>query len=223
MNRFFFRELLANNSDVLRESFAFNPKERPVEPMPEGGLWDAARRCPDLSRIWARRHPQEYSPDTAPYWDFTQDSHRLAFMTPEALTLLARLAAAAVFAPEIAATVLKTDIEPLHAFLGRDICNWALTRGRWQIGALRAPLAAAASGISLEQKCASLARLMLEAVRAGWPEALQTRTQSLFAALDLPDAYDAPALDPGLRDALWYFLKKLIVRELDKQWQPYFD
>ncbi|MGN1208709.1 MAG: hypothetical protein ACI4SV_00285 [Duodenibacillus sp.] len=223
MNRFFFRELLAGDSGLLEGAFAFNPKNRPVEPMPEGALWEAAAGCPDLVRIWAQRHPRDFAADAVPYWDFTQESQRLAFMTPAALSRLTRLACAAVFAPEIAATVVRSDVEPLRAFLGRDVYHWALTRGRWQIGSLRTPLAAAASGISLEQKCASLARLMLEALRAGWPEALKERTRHLFEAIDLPDAYDAPALDSGLRDALWYFLKKLIVRELDKQWQPYFD
>ena len=219
MNRFFFRDLLESHPKLLERMLAFNCAEKKDAALPTGGIWDAVQRQPDLVRILTARQRLKAVPVDA-YWAFTDESQRLAFYPAAVLERVGRLVSASAYAEDIARTLSKTDVLAFKDFLGEDIYSYALTRGRYQVGSLRQALISDSSDASLSDKCRLLARRSLATIRAGWPAELQRRTDLLFAAADLPAA---PPLDPALRQPLWHFMKKLILRELDNEWIRYFD
>ena len=218
MNRFFFRDLLEGNPQLLERMLAFNRTAKKDAALPAGGIWEAVRRQPDLMAALTARMPT--APAEGAYWSFTDESERLAFFPPEVLGRIGRIVSAAVYAEDIAHSLVKSDVMALRSFLGADIYTYALTRGRYQVGSLRPTLAGAVPDGTLAERCTKLARQSLETVRAGWPEELQHRSERLFASVELPEA---TPLDDTLRQPLWYFMKKLILRELDQEWIRYFD
>lgn len=219
MNRFFFRDLLESNPKLLERMLAFNRTEKKDAALPTGGIWDAVQRQPDLVRLLSERRSSAPSAEDA-YWAFTDESQRLAFFPATVLERIGRLVSASAYAEDIARTLSKSEVLAVKAFLGEDVYGYALTRGRYQVGSLRQMLIGASAGEPLSERCRLLARQSLETVRAGWPEELRRRTEPLFGTVALPPA---PPLDPALRQPLWHFMKKLILRELDNEWISYFD
>lgn len=224
MNRFFFRELLESNPKLLEEMIVFNRGAQRPTPAPEGlsePLAAAVRRHPDLMRALARRSPAlargrgPVAP--APCWDFTDESRRLALMSAADLSRLGRLMSAAVWAEDWAKVLARGAVLEIRAAMGEDVYEYGLARGRWQAGAMRASLRALSGGGLLAERSIGLSRILLEEIRAGWPEALRARTAELFAATNLPAPTALPEISEADRKALWRFTRKIILRELDPE------
>ena len=228
MNRFFFTELLEGNPKLLVEMIAFNrtdvAREDALAASVPSALAPAVLRHPNLvsalRRAVVKRTPIR-SDDAC--WDFTEESRRLAFLSAEALSRLGLLMAAAVMADDYAKVIVRQEVLELRGTLPDDVMDYALNRGRWQVGSVRAELYGLAEGKKPGEKTLRLARTMLEELRAGWPEALQERTAILFKSLSLPKVEALPEMTDASRKTLWRFARKILLRELEPECRRAFN
>lgn len=231
-NASFFSDLLEHKTALLRRIVIFNAARLSSEKaavLPLGAPLSAAlSRHADLEKACFAKLEPARAQTNDDYCLFVRPAERLALLTPETLSRLALLAAAALSAEEIAGTLDRADVLKLREAIGEDIIEYALFRGRWQSGALNCsalvgalPGLGAANGSPLGGRILLLARVLLEVQRADWPSMLQMRTQALFAALTLPAAPQADyahLLSAADRQRLWTFLSKLIHREIESEW-----
>lgn len=95
--------------------------------------------------------------------------------------------------------------------------SYALRRGRYQIGSLRTQLLGLAQGESLPERILSLAAISLSLVAADWP----ARLPSLCPAIR-ETQLSAP-VPREQRRAVWFTMKKILLREVAPQWAPCFN
>ncbi len=216
MNRYYFLELLDENPALLGALVRFNAPSLPEDASP---LLVAAQNYPDLKAALAKSHPA-----SAGYWDFSEESRCLALLPADAVTRLARTAAAAVYADEIARTVQRASVIALREFFGSALIDYALSRGRWQAGgSIRAVFERAVGAEKpIAERCMEAAALTIASLKAGWPQALQDIVATRWASADLPHVGLPVLISGDERLTLWHFTKKLIQRELGSPWTNYF-
>ena len=224
MNRHFFRELLEENPRLLQKMMQFNGRALELYHLPRGGIWDAVERYPNLVAALTRGQTKEDSLALREpvYWGFTEESHRLAFLSSTEIARLSRIVAVAVYAEEIAKTVDRESVLAVKKFLGEDLYNYGLSRARFQIGSLRKSLLTVFDRGSLSERLAWMARLSVEVMRRKWPVELLEKTDSVFSQLDYPSLPANVQVSDEVRRQLWYFMKKIILREFDQKWAQYF-
>ena len=166
------------------------------------------------------------------WWDFSEESCRLVLLSERELRTLALTFSAAVFAEEMALVLDKAQVVELRNLLGEDVFNYAIRRGRYQIGSLRPFLIESMPAASLAQRIQLLASAVMHALSRNWPEKLrQVWAEKLGKAglLNPPSENSAtadtvlPLLRAEQRRILWFTLKKLLLREAAPQWAPCFD
>ncbi len=216
MNRYYFLELLDDNPALLGAVVRFNALIAPTEASP---LVAAARNYPDLKAVLASRQLADVG-----YWDFSEESRCLALLPADVVARLARTAAAAVYANDIARTVQRSDVLALRKFFGSALIDYALSRGRWQAGSHIRSVFERIEGTEkpIAERCTEAAVLAIASLKAGWPQALQDIAAARWSSSDLP-RLGLPVLISGDdRLTLWHFAKKLIQRELGSPWANYF-
>ncbi len=210
----------------------------------DGGL--AAALGGDAAPLlhWLQQSPQPRclapDPSRVPsgFWDFAEESRRLALLDAKDLHRLCRVTGTALHAPAIAAVLRRDEVLALRDELGPDMYRYALYRGRYELGGVRRFFAGAqepflgrqaagdqpAKGRSLGRLCAWHGVLALRLVAAGWPGALAGRFAAALPVLpDLPEEAALPVLETSERDELWRAVKKLLLKEVAPSWAPCFD
>ena len=171
--------------------------------------------CRDVSFLKAFRHRTSVS--VPGFWDFEEESTRLALLPEETLHSLTLYFSAAVHAEAITSTLLRSQVLALRETIGEGPCEYALKRGRYQIGSLRPVLTALTQEGSLPERILHIAAVSLAIVAADWPSPL--REQSV-AVKEVPDITNIPH---SQRRALWFIMKKILLREVAPQWAPCFN
>ena len=167
------------------------------------------------------------------WWDFSEESCRLILLSEAELRNLALTFSAAVFAEEMALVLDKAQVVELRTLLGDGIFNYAIRRGRYQIGSLRPFLIEAMQDDSLAQKIQRLASAVMHSISRNWPEELRKVWQEKLGKAGMPALPSEntakladgtlPILRADQRRILWFTLKKLLLREAAPQWAPCFD
>ena len=173
------------------------------------------------------------SKDAEGWWDFSDESCRLALLSETEVRNLGLTFSAAVFAEEMALVLDREQVVALRTLLGEDIFNYAIRRGRYQIGSLRPFLIEAMPEAGLLQRIQLLAAAVLYSISRNWPEELRNiwagklSKAGMLAASSKNEAEQAGGILPPLRAEqrriLWFTLKKLLLREAAPQWAPCFD
>ena len=220
MNRFFFREQVRDNPRFLGAMIAFNEAGSRLRLQLPASLEKKVLAHPGLRRVLRRRGLIVASgPEgRTPFWDFTEESERLALLTAPELDRLGRMLSAGVLAEEIASAVTREEVFALKAFYGEEIYQWALQRGRYQLGTVGAPLAAAGGDGPIAERAGRIARVALETIRASWPEALRERTRGLFASLEFPAWEPSGENDLPPARRIWAAARKILSRECEASW-----
>ena len=165
-----------------------------------------------------------------PFWDFAEESRRLALLPAPAVDRLALTFGAALHGNAFAILVRRDDVLALRTALGEDLYAYGLHRGRYQLGGVRRhfpPLRDAertGEGIALRIRADGLTALGVCIAR--WPDVLRRR-------LVWPDSMSgiisgtSPRWDEARRQAawpdIWFSLRKLLLKEVAPQWAPCFD
>ena len=219
MDERFLAETLALRPRLFRAMLEFN---RDSSAMPDA----LSRLGRPLQRLWQdvafrRAWP---CPETTSggYWNFSEESRRLALLDAATLHRLGLFFSTAVHAEELSCVIERSEVLSLRQTLGADTCAYALKRGRYQIGSLRQVLLPPASLGTLSRRIEILASASLSLLCAEWPETLR-----MLAAPRFPQEEHSADFPPKLRreqrTALWFTMKKLLLREVAPEWAPCFD
>ena len=173
-------------------------------------LWDKepVRRC------WPWEGKTPY------FWDFSEESRRLALLDEADTRRLALLFGAAVHAQALSAVLARDEVarlrEDLSADGGEDVLHYALTRGRFQAVQSARYLAGRDPAWPLSFRVRVHGRMALDAISRSWPANLRQR----FGVLE-EDEHGT--LSRQWRLGLWQDMKKILLREVVPAWTPCFD
>ena len=130
---------------------------------------------------------------------------------------------ASAHAEEMSRVIARTEVLELRQSLGADTFAYALKRGRYQMGSLRSLLLPPASCGSLSRRIELLSAVSLSLLSADWPEKLRLLAAPRFPRQEESCIDFSPSLRREQRMALWFTMKKLLLREVAPQWAPCFD
>lgn len=179
-----------------------------------------------------------YRKNTSPsssrcWWDFAEETRRLILLSPDILERLALCFSAAVFAEEMALTVDGKQVLALRTLLGTEIFAYAIRRGRYQIGSIRQTILTHFSVAPLAERILLLARSVLLLVGESCPLELKELWLQKLSGMSIfsssassNEMFVSSALlqlSREQRRALWFTLKKILLREVAPQWAPCFD
>ena len=167
------------------------------------------------------------------WWDFSEESCRLVLLSETEVRNLALTLSAAVFAEEMALVLDRAQVVELRSLIGDEIFNYAIRRGRYQIGSLRPFLISCMPEARLAQRIQSLACAIMHGISRNWPEELRKLWIEKLSKADMATVSTEggaansndilPVLRAEQRRILWFTLKKLLLREAAPQWVPCFD
>ena len=141
MHTSFFSDIIARKPALFRAMLAFN-----------GRLGSAAPDCPEEWRVpgldtavvaaelslrgspvlaWPVAPPEEG------FWDFTDESRRLAFLSAEELERLGKVFGVCVHAAELARIITREPVLALREALGEPLYRYGIQRGQYQLGSVR--------------------------------------------------------------------------------------
>lgn len=228
MHKDFFSHLIRDKPELFRAILAFNGLADDRNAPPPRILTDIPGL--DAATIWsipqARKH---FTDNMEGFWDFTEESRRLALIDPDLTARAARLFGAAIHARELARLIRRDDVLAVRQNLEPDLIAYALERGRFQIGSVAGAFASDQAGISLPRRVLAHGQMALECCCAAWPQALLQRWRPAQiphdrGGTDAVPASGEPLPDtPDFRRRVWFGFKKILLREVAPQWAPCFD
>lgn len=121
-----------------------------------------------------------------------------------------------VHAAELARIITREPVLALREALGEPLYRYGIQRGQYQLGSVRQFFLSRDVREPLLERMQRHGRLAIAICRAPWPAALKER-----AAENIEDA--PPSVSPAVQRAVWFGLKKLLLKEVAPQWAPCFD
>ena len=166
----------------------------------------------------ARRDCEERD-DT--FWDYGEESRRLALLDAETLAALSRVAGVALHAPDIARVLRREDLRVLRSGIGEDMYRYALCRGQYQLGGVRRLFARLHPSLPLAERCALHGSMAPRLLASRWPGALVERFVPQLPPV--PEGMEMPAFDEADTRDIWLALNKLLLKEVAPSWAPCFE
>ena len=159
--------------------------------------------------------------EPVPFWDYAEESRRLALLDAPALLGLCRVTGVVLHAPAIATVLLRDEVLPLRESLGEETYQYALQRGRYQLGGVRRFFQWRDTDLPLAARCALHGNMALRLVAGLWPEDVALRVCDRLP--ELPETAALPSLTEEECHELWRGVKKLLLKEVAPSWAPCFD
>ncbi len=182
------------------------------------GTWFA--QIPDSGR------DGEMPTDTVFFWDFGEDSRKLALLDDGQIARLADVAGVTLHAPALARIVEREERRACREVLGAELFDYAQTRGQYRTGAAGDIVARRDTDLPLPERCLAHGRLALYYCSLRWPRELRRSFQRRLESLPGVPGDIAVNVGDGLSDsawqALWRMLKKCLLGEVAPSWKPYF-
>ncbi len=160
------------------------------------------------------------------FWDFTEETRRLALLDTDTLLALMNVTGISLNAKEIAKTVQKEEVAKIKQAIGGPLYHYALTRGQYRLGTLQTFFPPDGS-LSLLEKIQKQGEQALAYCIQNWSEELKTLffkkhalPQSFFTSLEEIKQYP---LNPKNEILIWFSVKKILIKEINHSWAPYFN
>ena len=215
MDKGFFIDIIAHNPVLFQAMVDFNSTV--VPPVPEEISMVAGLNSAALWRLpTVRRHFQTVVTGET-FWDFTEESRRLALLDGASLKKLQNLFGVAVHAEEIAQLVLRAEVLALRESLGEDIYDYAVHRGQYQLGGVSRHFCKEDLELPLLERIRKHGAQAMAFCAAFWPEPLR----KIFAE-KLGETLEQEKPSFEVRHLIWFGLKKILLKEVAPQWAPYF-
>lgn len=215
--RSFFRELASGRRELFEAVLRFNAC---APPSPDG-LPPSVAEAMDASPR-GRQVRIRLAGGGVGYWNFEEESTRLALVEPETLESLVLHFGAAVNARAFATVVRRADRQALAAEVGADLIGYALGRGGFHLGETRDHFLPRHGDRPLAERVRLHGLEALGICAGRWPEALSALAGERFPGL-VDAAPQADGRDHKLERLVWFGLKKLLTKEVAPQWAPCFS
>lgn len=234
MHKDFFVHIIRHKPELFRSMLAFNGHDgarttevpaslRRIQGMDAETLWANGR---------ARRRLADCGVADGPvrFWDFTEESRRLALLPPELLYRAVMQFGVAVHADELSRLIARDEVLTVRKEIGPELFAYAVQRGRFQTGSL--PGLFDDGHGSLAARIRLHGRQALSLCSSVWPRELldicAARFDGLASAFSPASATDMDAaldVTPPVeaRRAVWFGFKKILLKEVAPQWAPCFD
>lgn len=169
------------------------------------------------------------------FWDFTEESRRLAFVELDSMQQAIQMFGAAIHAEQIAQIIGKDDVLTLRAHIAPQILSYALQRGRYQLGAVARLFQSLDTALPVHQRIALHGRLAVQLCLAPWPEPLRSMCSTWIHQVLGTNSDSAATSDPLFLDkenpghlvdnarTIWFGFKKILLKEVAPQWAPCFE
>lgn len=242
MHKDFFTHIITHKPELFQAILRFNgvfPTSAPLLPetlrdmvgSKAPALWQSL-----LDTAPARRRLSLWQPDSF-FWDFSEESRRLALVEADRLEQTIRCFGAALHGEDLARIIRKDELTLLRDHLGHQTLAYALERGRYQLGSLVDLFRPLHAHLPLQDRIALHGRLAFEQCLASWPKALKdvsmprlahllaSKAQGTEHNLD-PTDLDRVGSDERLKAnvrKIWFGFKKILLREVAAQWAPCFE
>jgi hypothetical protein len=229
LRRDFFRTLALDSPELLGAILRFNAGTGQTGTDQQGRtLTDnirSAEKWQGLVNGSNRARAKLYGPLDNGFWDFEEESRRLALLKPSTFEKLILHWGAAFCAPRLNQVVLRPRIEVLGKKLGPGLLDFARGRGRFCLG----DLSMQPKDPGTDDLAVIVPWCGLHAFRvcsAPWPESLK-KIQDLglkdfLARFPGPEPLPEP-LAPAHRRAVWFSMKKVLLKEVAPEWTPCFS
>ncbi|MBI9092610.1 MAG: hypothetical protein JEZ12_25620 [Desulfobacterium sp.] len=226
-NRLFYRNLAMDRPQLFAAIMGFNASAN----------WESNTHGPGLNNHGAhgllaqsnRAKGRLYARDDQGFWDFEEESRRMALLDAPTLNECILSWGAAFCAPLINKFILKKDIEILNQDIGRKHLDFARGKGRFNIGDISGIIQVEEPTVPPEKIRALILKYGMRAhgiCAAAWPGPLQT-IEARRIERHLPDLFlHMPRLalpPPAHLRAIWFTMKKILLKEVAPQWTPCFS
>ena len=196
-------------------------------PLPARAQTDAAWFSPALDAWLSQvpdslREPPSSASKPAFFWDFQEDSRKLALLDDSRLELLAKVSGVTLHAREMAKIVEREARLALTEVLGKKLVEYALARGQYQTGAAGAIVDQLHTDLPLVERCRLHGWLALHLCASRWPELLRERFVQRLSGMCHEVSYPGDVLAETDWQAIWRMLKKCLLREVAPSWAAYF-
>lgn len=215
----------------------------------DAGLWSAILRCnahPRPAReawgpfsaaasvgldAWLAQSPDSARPvgetgqEAVFFWDFEEESRKLALLEDAQLQRLAAVVGVTLHAPALAKIVERKARLACREALGAEFFDYAQTRGQYVAGAAVDIMARRDEALPLPERCRLHGWRALSLCSLRWPKGLGRVFQARLAHLagDVGTSVNGERpLGDSAWQALWRLVKKCLLREVAPSWARIF-
>lgn len=223
MNKQFFYESLEKNTSLFPAMLNFN-LEQYKNIAPYTNLENFLQK-EFLTSSTLKKYQKT---DAAPFWDFADETKRLALLDCQSLTKLVRILGISLYAEEVSHILDKNSVLQLQKELGKDLYFYALERGKFRLRELKELFKHTDTSRPLMDKIIQDGETMLALCTVTWQEELkQIFTRNIqktlpFLAICLQKT-PKMELSPAQFRLIWFSVKKLLIQEVNNSWLPYFN
>ncbi len=243
-NRLFYRTLAGERPGLLAAIIAFNrnrnqDSKSDSDPVPaKDGLSDdvlsgrhnfSAKNLTWLSRTSNRSKARLFPGDGAGFWDFKEESRRMALLPPPMLNDLILKWGSAFCAPIINRIILRRDLEIVDREIGKSLVDFARGRGRLNLGDLSGIISLTDRSMNPDKIRSLIVMYGMKAhgiCCATWPVPLKIITDNRLEQ-ELPELFknrfEPEKVDPPHFRAVWFSMKKILLKEVAPEWTPCFS
>lgn len=223
MNKGFFSESIKKPA-FFSAMLKFNLQQ--TEQSAADPLKITAENYADTSFLSGPFYAKYTKPNLHPFWDFADETKRLALMNSTDLQKLSLLIGTSAHADEIARIIEKDAVLSMRSGIGMPLYSYALKRGTFQAKFLKTFFANKDNTLALLQKIKKHGEQAIACCTYTWQdELLEIFCQKHEETLpDLPAFIREKTEIPSEQSRmLWFSVKKLLIQELDSTWQNYFN
>lgn len=233
VNRLFYRTLAGDRPGLFAAIIAFNRDVNQDSNPAENGFSKRNNlSADDLSRIFNasnREKARLFPGDTAGFWDFKEESRRIALLPSPVLKDLLLKWGAAFCAPILNRIIRRGELEVVDRDIGKSLVDFARGRGRLNLGDLSGIISLPDQAMNPEKIRPVIMMCGMKAhgiCCAAWPSPLKIITDNRFKR-ELPEffeyRFEPEKVEPSHFRAVWFSMKKILLKEVAPEWTPCFS
>lgn len=176
-----------------------------------------------------RAKAQFFGRYTVGFWNFEEESRRLALVDASILKDLILSFGAALCAPLLNRFIRREDVEILLQDIGSNYLDFARGRGRFVLGDISEIIKLKEQSIAPESMRSLIIKYGMHAhsiCSSAWPESLQAFEDQKIEH-QFPDFFEyrlqLTKVNPSHLRAIWFSMKKILLKEVAPQWTPCFS
>ncbi len=155
-------------------------------------------------------------------WDYTHEEKRLTLLSKKELEKLALYFGTSIHAQEIAHTVHKEKLLPLKNDLGDELYVYALERGQYMLLQLADILSKFDKDLALVERVKLHGQVALKIITSSWSDKEKEKLPLLIQKESQMEK-DGFKFSENELHAIYFALKKILIKEITSEWQQCLD